>query len=66
MENEELVGEVRLYENEVRRRVKGKSKLLATLITEEERVKALDEYLDVKLSEPEIVGIQGMITQLLG
>ncbi len=66
MENGEIVGEVRLYENEVRRRVKGKSELLATLITEEERVKALEEYLDVKLSEPEIVGIQGMITQLLG
>lgn len=66
MENEELVGEIKLYENEVRRRVRGQSELVATLTTEEERVRALEKYLGVKLSEPEISGIEGMITQLLG
>lgn len=66
MENGELVGEIRLYENEVRRRVRGDSELLATLTTEEERVQALDRYLGVRLSEPEVLGIHGMITQLLG
>ena len=66
MENSELVGEIRIYENEVRRRVRGKSELIATLITEEERVQALEKYLGVKLSEPEIQGIHGMVTQLNG
>ena len=66
MESGELVGEIRLYENEVRRRIKGESELLATLTTEEERVQALDKYFGVKLSEPEVLGIHGMITELLG
>lgn len=66
MENGELVGEIRLYENEVRRRVGAESELVATLTTEEERVQALEKYLGIKLSEPEVRGIQGMITQLLG
>ena len=66
MEDGELVGEIRLYENEVRRRVRGESELLATLTTEEERVQALEKYLGIKLSEPEILGIHGMITQLPG
>ncbi|CAD6587383.1 MAG: N-terminal acetyltransferase [Alectoria sarmentosa] len=66
MENGELVGEMKLYENEVRRRVRGESELLAMLTTEEERVHALEKYLGVKLSEPEVLGIHGMITQLLG
>ena len=66
MENGELVGEIRLYENEVRKRVWGKSELVATLTTEEERVQALKKYLGVKLSESEVLGIHGMITQLLG
>lgn len=66
MMNEELVGEIKLYENEVRRRINGESELLATLTTEEERVQALDKYFGVKLSEPEVLGIEGTTTQLLG
>ena len=66
MEDGKLVGEIRLYENEVRRRVRGESELLATLTTEDERVQALEKYLNVKLSEPEVLGIQGMVTQLSG
>ena len=66
MESGEIVGEIRLYENEVRRRVRGDSELLATLTTEEERVQALEKYFGIKLSEPEILGIHGMITELLG
>lgn len=65
-EDGELVGEIRLYENEVRRRVRGESELLATLTTEDERVQALEKYLGVKLSEPEVLGIQGTVTQLSG
>ncbi len=66
MENGELVGETKLYENEVRRRIRGESELVATLATEEERVQALEKHLGVKLSEPEVLGIHGMITELLG
>lgn len=66
MENGELVGETKLYENEVRRRIRGESELLATLTSEEERVEALEKYLGVKLSEPEVLGIHGMMTELLG
>lgn len=66
MEEGELVGEIKLYGNEIRRRVRGKSELLETLTTEEERVKALEKYFGVRLSEPEVLGIHGMITQLLG
>ena len=66
IEDGKLVGEIRLYENEVRRRVRGESELLATLTTEDERVQALEKYLNVKLSEPEVLGIQGMVTQLSG
>ena len=66
MEDGKLVGKMRLYENEVRRRVRGESELLAVLTTEDERVQALEKYLDVKLSEPEVLGIQGMVTQLSG
>lgn len=66
MEGGELIGEIRLYENEVRRRIRGESELLATLTTEEERVQALDKYFGIELSEPEVLGIHGMITELLG
>ena len=66
MENGELVGEMKLYENEVRRRIRGESELLTTLTSEEERVEALEQYLGIKLSEPEVLGIRGMITELVG
>ena len=66
MEDGKLVGEIRLYENEVRRRVRGEPELLATMATEDERVQALEKYLGVKLREPEVRRIQGMVTQLSG
>ena len=47
-------------------RVRGESELVATLSTEDRRVQALEKYLHVKPSEPELLGIQGMITQLSG
>lgn len=66
MENGELVGEIKLYENEVRRRIRGESELVATLATEDERVQSLEKHFGVKLSEAEVLGIHGMITELLG
>ena len=65
MEEGEIIGDVTLFDRELKKRVKGKSEMLADCTSEEERVKALDEFLGVKLSLAEINGIQGMITELL-
>ncbi len=65
IEDEDLVGEIRLFENEVRRRIKGKSELLATLMSEDDRVEALKKYFGINLSEPEVLGIRGMSTEIL-
>lgn len=65
LENGEIVGDVTLFGNEVKRRIKGKSELLALCTSEEERVNALHEFLGVKLSAAEKDGIHGMITELL-
>lgn len=64
MENDELFGEIRHYENEVQKPVGGQLGLPATLTTEEERVQALEKYCGVRLSEPEVIGIHGMSMQL--
>ncbi|RDW76001.1 hypothetical protein BP5796_06822 [Coleophoma crateriformis] len=65
LEDGEIVGDVTLFGPEVKKRIKGKSELLAMCDTEEERIKALDEFLGVKLSETEQKGIHGLITELL-
>ena len=65
MENGEIIGEVTLFEREVKRRIKGKTEVLAKLSSEDERVEALRKYLGVKLTQAEILGIRGMITEIL-
>lgn len=65
LEDGEIVGDVTLFGSEVKRRVKGKSEVLALCKSEEERVKALDEFLGVKLTSAEIEGIRAMPTELL-
>jgi arylamine N-acetyltransferase len=65
LEDGEIVGDVTLFGNEVKKRTKGKSELLALCASEAERVKALDEFLGVKLIPAEIAGIQGMVTEIL-
>ena len=65
LEDGEIVGDVTLFGNEVKRRIRGKSELLALCLSEEERVKALDDYFGVKLSAGERDGIHGMITELI-
>lgn len=64
MEDGEIVGDVTLFGSEVKRRIRGKSELLCLCSSEEERVKALDELLGVKLSLAEVSGIRGMPTEL--
>ena len=50
---------------EVKRRVRGKTEILETLQTEEDRVKALEKYFDMHLREGEIQGIRGMTSELV-
>ena len=66
MEGGEIVGDITLMGGELKRRVKGKSEVLASCKSEEERVRALDKFLNIKLTEAEILGIKGMQTELLG
>lgn len=64
LEDGEIVGDVTLFGNEVKERIKGRTTLLAVCNTEEERVKALHDFLGVKLSVTERIGIAGMPTEL--
>jgi arylamine N-acetyltransferase len=61
----EIVGDITLFGGEVKRRIKGKSEVLAICKGEEDRVKALEEFLGIKLSAAEREGIRGMPTELL-
>jgi len=63
---EEPIGVVMLVGNAVKRRIRGKSEHLATCKTEDERVAALEKWLDVRLNFEERAGIMGMVTQLTG
>ncbi|SLM40533.1 arylamine n-acetyltransferase 1 [Lasallia pustulata] len=60
-----VVGDITLFNNQVKKRIRGESELLAVLTSEEERVAALAEHLGVRLSEAEKAGIHGMITELM-
>ena len=65
LEDGEIVGDVTLFGNEVKKRVRGRSEVLALCGSEEERVKALEEFLGIKLSPAERNGIHGMMSQIL-
>jgi arylamine N-acetyltransferase len=62
---EEMVGDLTLFGNELRKREMGKaSEKVCEIESEEDRVSALQRYLGVKLSQPERDGIRGMMTSL--
>ena len=65
MEDGEIVGDVTLFGSEVKRRVRGKTEVLALCKSEEDRVKALETFLGVKLSSAEIEGVRDMPTELM-
>lgn len=65
LEDGEIVGDVTLFGNEVKKRVNGKSEVLALCESEEERVKALREFLGVELDDAEKQGIDGMTSKIL-
>jgi hypothetical protein len=64
-EDGQIVGDITLTGNEVKKRIKGESVVLAFCISEEERLKALDEFFGIRLSSSERDGIRGMITEIL-
>ena len=63
-ERGEITGEVSLVGKEVKRRIGGKSEVIATVESEEGRVKALEKYLGIRLTEAERRGIRGLQTAL--
>lgn len=65
-EGEEVVGTLILQDGEVKRRVSGKTEHLRTCKTEEERVRALEDIFELRLTDEERRGIGGMVTELKG
>ncbi|KAJ5169413.1 Arylamine N-acetyltransferase [Penicillium coprophilum] len=60
----EIIGQCVMSSKEVKERLRGETKILQVLGTEEDRVKALAKYFDMHLREDEIQGIRGMISEL--
>ena len=63
-DDESIVGDVTLFERSVKRRVGGRSEKLMESESEEDRVLALERYLDVRLSEAQRNGIKGMVSAI--
>lgn len=61
---DEIIGQVILTDNEVKKRVHGVKEEQETLNTESERIAALDKWFGVQLLEEEIEGIRGKVTEL--
>lgn len=66
MEEGELVGTLKLTGRNVKRRTRGETKHLTTCNNEEERVRALKDYFDIRLSPADAGAIKGMVTALVG
>ncbi len=64
LEEEEVVGTVTLLGGDVKRRIRGETEQLESCETEEQRVKALEKYFGIVLSEEERNGIHGTVTEL--
>lgn len=65
-ETGELVAERILNKNVVKEGESGQHRVLETLETEDDRVRALEKYFDIILTEKERTSIQGLITELKG
>lgn len=61
---EGIVGKIMLMDGEVKRNDGGKTKVVAILKNEEERVKAFKDLFDIQLTEEEIRGVRGRIVEL--
>lgn len=65
-DSHEIVGEIVLIGNRLHRRFRGEKEDLALLLSEQERIDALDDYFGIRLDEREQLGILGMGTMLEG
>ena len=65
-EEEGIVGKLMLVNGEVKRNDGGKTRLVLTCTTEEERLKAFEEHFDIRLTDEEVNGIKGRNLELLG
>ena len=65
MEEGEIVGDLTMFERDVKRRVRGKTEEIAVLESEEQRIKVLEEMFELRLTEAEKIGIRGMRSELL-
>lgn len=61
---EEIIGTVVLFGNKAHMRILGEKEELGTFEKEEERVKALEEHFDLRLSEAQQAGIRGMVSAI--
>lgn len=66
LEGDEVVGTLILGGGDVKKRTKGKTEQLRTCKTEEERVQALEDLFELRLTDEERRGIGGMVTELKG
>lgn len=63
-EGEKIIGKVMLVNREVKKNMGGKTELVKVCTTEKDRVDALAEHFDLRLTEAQAAGIKGQITDL--
>ena len=61
---EEIVGTVVMFGNKAHKRILGEKEDLGTFEKEEERVVALEQHFDLRLSEAQQAGIRGMVSAI--
>jgi arylamine N-acetyltransferase len=61
---EEIIGTKVMFGNKAHKRVLGEKEELGTFEKEEERVKALEQHFDLRLSEAQQAGIRGMVSAI--
>jgi arylamine N-acetyltransferase len=64
-EQEQLVGDLTLFNNQLKRRIGATSEVLATFTSEDERVAALEKYFGIALGESERAAIHRTISEVL-
>jgi arylamine N-acetyltransferase len=64
-DREEIIGDLTLFNNQLKRRIGAKSEVLATFASDNERVAGLEKYFGVILDKSEREGIHRTITEIL-
>jgi len=65
-ETEDMEGVLILYQNVVKKRIRGVANVVEELKSEEDRVRALQKWFGIVLNEAEKNGIIGLVTELRG